>query len=543
MEENKTGENLNEEKHNDIKIIRISKLFSTNRKNHENVMLISKGNKKIQYTLNNNLSPDNIFDSLKTIQNNQIYDMNENDLYHPSRLKKIKIKNQKKINDLKKISTHKNFFQKNKENSNQDIYNIYNINNIDIIPKEKNIKINTKKSNNNNFNKEKNESLRSLQNEGKSSNINSDINLYMNKSMFNFDKTNKNSIKINNKKHSVANIDKLKKFITINYNQINNNIAENNIDKISNLINIKNNELLYEIENENTNINYINKTKQYDKSCYICERVYIFPNIYYAKCKIHFFCKKCLKLYCHELITKGVKMIKCPIYKCQYYFDEIFLNKILDDHCYNILFENKEEIEKIDKKTNIFEISKPNILLKKYNQDKIDLYNHRKNVLDIDSNLALFKVRKANDEYCPNCHEHSIFKNPNSFFDKCLNCGNKICKHCNKEFTNFHMVMDDQNHCKVYFRKNKKFTPQSSVLVFIFQLLYTIGILIIFLVFFFIFFKNHLLLIFGIKEGNKNYFKIFFAYFFGLIILFIIFPIILIFIPYFPNIIALIDGF
>ena len=543
MEENDMGVNIYKKKNNEVKIIRISKEFSGKGAKPENIMFVNKGGKKIQHTLNNKISQRSILISLKTIQSNPIYDEDSKVYYSSLPINKINrsrqsIYHQRRANAIKKIYSKDSKNKKEEENTNKDIYNL----DIDINKRLKENKDSFKRKTYNwSLIKDKNESYRSLKNEGKSSNINSDINVFMNKTVFAGDKKNKNNIQKRNNQNMVFNLDKIKKVMTINNIQSINhiNFIENNNDKISKLSNLKSNKLLYEKENTNSNSIDNVKAKEFDKSCFLCERLFVFPNIYFAKCRIHYFCRNCLKVYCHELITKGFTKIKCPIFKCKYEFDNVFLKKILDEDCYNILFGNKSE-ENIDKKTLIGE---PNndILIAKFNNDKIDSYNHNKNVIDINSNLTLYKVRKSKDEYCPNCHEHSLFRNNNLFFYKCLNCGNKICKYCNKKFTSVHMVFDDPSHCKVYQRRKKKSVIKNKYHSFLMQLIYTFGMFVIFLAYCFLFIKKFFLLILGF--GNKNYLKIIFSYFLSFCIYLIILPILIIFIPFFPNIVTLTEGY
>ena len=341
-------------------------------------------------------------------------------------------------------------------------------------------------------------------------------------------------------------INKSKKVLTINnaksYKHI--NIIENNTDKISNLVITTNNKLLYEKENEINKINVIedNQNIKFEKNCYICEKFYTFPNLYFAKCKIHLFCKNCLKIYCHNLITKGIKKIKCPIYNCNCEFEESTLKIIVDDDCYNVLFRNNNELKNIDKKAILVDISKPLISIDKDALDKIGLYN-KENVLDVNTNLTLYSVRKSKDEYCPNCHEHSLFIKANAFFNKCLNCGHKICRYCNKEFTNIHFALNDPGHCKVYFRRKKNILPKNIFFKFIFQLIYIIGMYIISINFCFLIINNFFLLVIGIRKGNKNSIKIFILYFLSFLSYLIVLPFLVIFIPFFPSIVALTDGY
>jgi len=540
MDENITYDKMIKNKQNGIKIIKISKEFRQNGKDPENIMLVNIGKRKVQYTLNYKISEKNILDSLKTIQTNPIYN-EENKLYYSShgikkRNNSIKFDHKSKPNIFNKNSIQDSQKKNDEEKSYQDIYNLrINVKKINLIQK---------KTYNGNLIKQEDESNRSLKNDGKSSNVTSDLNFYMNKTFLLGDKKNISIIQKRSFKNVAYIYDNLKKPKTINHMQRNNNIniVENNNDKISNVVQTKSNKLIYEKENNNSNIIDDNKNLKFDKHCYICEKYFIFPSLFFSKCKIHFFCKYCLKIYCHDLILKGERKIKCPIYKCQYEFDEMILRNIVDDDCYNILFGNINEEQNIDRKTMMVNITKPLILIDKHNLEKTEMY-YKENVLDVNTNLTLYSVRKSKDEFCPNCHEHSLFIKTNSFFYKCLNCGHKICKYCNKEFTNMHFSIDDLNHCKVYFRKKKNFLPKNVIFKFILQIIFTIGMFIISFIFVFWLINSFFMLILRIGKRNKNSLKIFILYFLNCCGYLIALPFLVIFIPFFPNIIALTDGY
>ena len=535
MDENFTNDKMMNNKNNRIKIIRISKEFNQKGKEPENIMLVNIGKHKVQYTLNYKISEDNILRSLKTIQSNPIY--NENYKLYSSHGTKKKNKEQnlydkKKSDIFKKFSLKDSKRKNDEEKSNKDIYNLkINVKKIDLIKK---------KTYNTKLIKEDSESNRSLKNEGKSSNLNSELNFQMDKTSFFGDKKYNTIFRRRSNKNLVYNFINLKKVMTINNIDRNNiNIVESNISKISNLAYTKSNKFLYEKENNNIDDS---ENLKFEKNCYICEKYFVFPSLFFPNCKIHFFCKNCLKIYCHDLIMKGIRNIKCPIYNCKYEFDEIFLRKIVDEDCYNKLFLNEMEEENADKNTKKVNISKPLILIDKDNQEKIEMYN-KENVLDVNTNSTLYSVRKSKDEYCPNCHEHSLFIKANTFFYKCLNCGHKICKYCNKEFTNIHFSIDDPNHCKVYFRRKKHFSRKNIFFKFIFQLIYTIGMFIISFFFFFWLIKNFFKLVLGIGKRSKNWLKIFFLYFLSCCICLIVLPFLVVFIPFFPNIVVLTDGY
>ena len=114
-----------------------------------------------------------------------------------------------------------------------------------------------------------------------------------------------------------------------------------NILKISKLTKLEdNNSSLYEREKINNVINtdFKNNSKNYSKECIICERNFTFFKLYSGKCNIHFFCKDCLKVYYQNMIEKGIRRMKCPVFKCNCDINKIDLKKILDNNYYFILF-------------------------------------------------------------------------------------------------------------------------------------------------------------------------------------------------------------
>ena len=225
-------------------------------------------------------------------------------------------------------------------------------------------------------------------------------------------------------------------------------------------------------------------------------------------------------------------------YICKYDINDIFLKKILDNHCYQILFNNENEEEK---KTNMGDIPMPIMLHFKNKQIFRNELYYKQNVIDVSSNLDLYYIRKSKDEYCPKCNEHCIFRKTNTFFYKCLNCGFKICKYCNKEFTNIHLVLNDYNHCKVYYRRKKDFSSNKIFFNIFFQMIYTVGMFLILITFCFFLINNFFVIIFGIHDKNKNYLRFIFSLIFSFLVYLIIIPFLIILIPFFPNIIALSD--
>ena len=557
---------------NEIKYIRITKKYSLKEKIPENFILLSKGSNKIQISLNNNkINQRQILESLNTIHNNQILDddkiyytsyKNNNSNNYTNYIQftsndhiELSIKNKRKnFNDLLIYTNKTTNIKKSK------IANIYNLNsevnkNIILLKKNKN-----KQNFNNCLKKESKESERPFikQNSKNKKNINIFLNYgSLNKTEnINEIKLNKTTKKINPK----LSYNNSKNVMSGNNSNL---LDNNNIDKISGLVDIKNNiqifENLSDYKNNNNNLssfdifNCINHNNS-DRNCIICERTYLLKFIYFSNCNKHFFCKHCLKIYFEDLIDKGITKMKCPVFNCNYEINDNILRKILDKKYYQNLYNKKnQKIEDEDKKIIISDISKN----KKLDDDKnksnnisknLDKYQYS-NVLDINKNNNLLNFIKHKDEFCPRCHEISLYQKTNSLFYKCLNCGYKICKYCYKEYNNNHFIMNNSNHCKVFYRRNRRNISKNVLLNYLYQILYIIGMFIIMLIYCFVSINSFFLLIFGIKNKNSSdysciwYTKYFISYIFSIFFCLIILPFFGISIPFFPILIALIDGY
>ena len=489
-----------------VKIIRITKKFSSKNKLPQNIMILSDGKNQIEYNLTQKISKMRIMESLKTIQNSLIYENGNNNIYYTSYKCQI-IENLKSKKVPKKIQKNKSsqyLHQLISKESNMVIKknlskpNIYNIKIADLDKKDK-----TKKEHKLNIENK----IKSFNGLSKLTNKESD------RYLLNIDNSNDKK-KINNiptqrnKRKASNNLSK--KEMTINNSQNMNQVDNNNIDKISGLINIKENKSLYVKEKLNNIIDKYSKNIINDKQCIICERTFSILNIYCAKCNLHFFCKECLKVYYQNLIEKRIKRMKCPIYKCDNDMDKIKLEEILDKNYFNYLFgiNNYDE----DQKTIMDDKIKNNIivyksLLPEYKEQfkQIKLYQN-KNVFQINPSLSLYKIKEYGEDYCPNCHEQSLFCLTPSFYNKCLNCGFKSCKYCNKEYTNIHLIMNDPNHCKVYYRKRRYILNNGSnnCLKLVIEIIYIIAIYIILLKFLFLRINGFFFVLFRIKKGKRK---------------------------------------
>ena len=535
-----------------VKIIRIAKKFSSKNKLPQNIMILSNGKNQIEYNLTQKISKMKIMESLKTIQNSLLYEDGNNNIYYTSFkyqiTENLNTKKAPKNNQRNKSSQYLHKLISKESNmvikKNLSKPNIYNIKITDLDKKDKTKKTPKMKLDN---------KIKSFNGLSKLTQKESD------RYLLNIDNSN-NKKEINNiptqrnKRKASNNLSK--KEMTINnsqnVNQVDNN---NNIDKISGLINIKENKSLFEKEKLNNIIDKYSKNIINDKQCIICERTYSILNIYCAQCNLHFFCKDCLKVYYQNLIEKGIKRMKCPIYKCDIDMDKNKLEEILDKNYYNYLFgiNNYDE----DQKTIMDDKIKNNIivykrLLPEYQEQfkEIKLYQN-KNVFQINPSLSLYKIKEYEGDYCPNCHEQSLFCLTPSFYNKCLNCGFKSCKYCNKEYTNIHLIMNDPNHCKVYYRKRRYILNNGSNNCFklVTEMIYIIAIYLILLKFLFLRINGFFLVLFGIRKDKRKrlnscfeFTKKSFSYFFTFLIYLIILPFIIIIIPFFPVITALLDG-
>ena len=553
------------------KIIRITKIFDHNNKHSENVMVITNGKNTIKYNLRHKINQRNILESLKTIQNKQPNDNENSKIYYTSNRTQskndiyLKKKNNNKI--FRKSKTIQNLNQLTKKESCKNDKNItsekniFNINTVDLgaINKMKKVKISKEKNKKVIFHgirllkgreSERDLMKKTIVNYPINSNINIFSNSNNNSNSFSDINNNLNNIlasKKNMNKNLITNITLKDLSNNDNINRIN----DKNIDKISDSMKQKNNKNL--IENEKLNNiyeKYIN-ISSYDKMCIICERTYSGnKKIFSAKCNNHYFCRDCLKVYLQNLIEKGSKNMKCPLFKCKYDFELYILENILDKKYYRILLEKNNNDEE-DEKTIIDDNKKNNLNLKinpKFNNKfkKMELYQN-KNIFQVNPCFDLYNIKKLGDGFCPKCHEESLFGLSFTFFKKCLNCGYKCCKYCNKQFTNNHLIINDKRHCKVYYRRGKKsFSSINPFFKFVIQIIYIIGIYFILLYYFFILVNNILFLLLRIEKKKKKYscglyIKYFLSYFFSSFIYLMIVPFLFILIPFFPILISLID--
>jgi hypothetical protein len=560
MVENDGDDNIFFNKQNLPKIITITKEKTLKDKKPESIIIINKGSNKIHLNLknkSNKINREDIMDSLKMIKKIQLESVD--DYYGKNKLnissykfikscqKKLLIignkddmKKKKYDNDINPNKIHvmkKRFLKKEEvEILSEDNYNKSNTSelfqkNIDtkLYGSKQSVRISLQSSNYNNSNCDSNKNSEcKYYNKRNYSEIIKDINTNLGK-------------RINLNK----NIKELTRNKTVNLEKM------NSTNLITNILNIVNSTKSF---NDKANLN-----PHFDK-CLICERKFSVMNLCCSECNIHFFCRKCLKYYCRELIEKGIKKMKCPITNCNYNIYEQFLKSVLSKEYRQLLLKKLNPL-KSEEKTTVVEndISRNkykifNTKIKHSSEDKsinIRLYNN-KHVIDVNSNMMLYKVRKYKNEYCPNCHEPTLFCKIDTIFHKCLNCGFKVCKYCNKEYTKTHLIINYPGHCKVYYKKKEDIEiKRNNGTRFLIQLLYTLSMFYIIFAFCYLSIYNFFKEILKITKNNKS--NIILLIFWRIkdilniiisIILFVtIFPFLFIWTPFFPVIISLIDGF
>ena len=319
-----------------------------------------------------------------------------------------------------------------------------------------------------------------------------------------------------------------------------------NQKELKNLIVISNSHFIrnYEYENEREKTNSRNRLNSnvpnngsYEEEnipfgiCFICEKYNQRSQNYSTGKCMHFFCRRCGKLYYEEKIEDGIKNFKCPLYSCKCDMPIEIIKKLVSETHYNIICESI-------KNNNSNRYKNWNYI----NSENIELNNHihlysQTHVIDINSNEHFYMYNKAKINICPKCNKNSLFIKGGNHFFKCLNCFYTMCKFCLKSFDNLHLDISYPNHCKVFFRrKDEKNNKNNYLLSFSIQLFMII-------VSYFFLFTGLFFYIFNFFQmcftcNNKKYFNNCFLYFIicflSVIFLLIFSPFLFLFIPYFP---------
>ena len=344
--------------------------------------------------------------------------------------------------------------------------------------------------------------------------------------------------------------EKIKENNEKNINNINNNLEEK---KLNEIIRINNSDNIY-----NVNALNINKKKRNEKEkekeeniirnlkyrslnftniqtnpiqyniCQFCEHTLPVQKLFVAECKQHYFCKKCAKNYYEEIIENGIKEMVCPLVKCRKPVKLENLNNIVSEEHFKILTNNLTEAHNYLLLTKLKTETLP---------ENYEIYTE-KHVLDIDSNKKFFSFNNRKEAYCPFCNKDALFTKGNMHFGKCLNCQKKICKYCSKIFSNNHLDLSNPSHCKVYYRNKDIFQGKNNCcLRFLLELFFVIASFYLSFVGAFLLIKGMFYKAFNLNE-NKNCIKYTFAFLFTFICFLIVIPIIFIFFPVFPSLLA-----
>ena len=360
-------------------------------------------------------------------------------------------------------------------------------------------------------------------------------NINDNTTFFNNESNKKNSINyINDIDINGSNSErKLKNFNDDNSNE---NISLYKLNKNKRNKNLNNDSLKQNISNEKKLTILIPKENSIEltlnkeeniPNCIICGRMFPLINIFSTKLCKHYFCQNCLKKYYMNENLNDSNIYKCPILKCnQYYENEIIKNIIFKSNSYNDKIEIFKSINE--------------------NKNKKDINKYKKNnLIDINTNKSFFLYSKFKKDICPFCKENKIYSNDK--YCVCLNCQKKYCKYCQNLYNENHFNKLNTLRCKIYYkindeeyktiinRRKKDFWIKilfSFILVFAGYFCLVIG----YIKQIKISIKN----VFFCNYVNKNIFLFYLIYFFYLIsllcILFIIIPLFIIIIPYFPII-------
>ncbi len=445
-------------------------------KSKKSVMIIDKGNYKVQYDIDQNINKEKIDKTVKDIEKKVLTISNN----YNNTNKITNIEN----TEVLKLKVNNDSFNNEKENN-------FNTKTIDDKNHESNKELINSDSSNNDDKEKRTEIVNNI---------------------------NQQDIKINNKeKESENENEKEDEDINeYNYND-NNTYAERKL-------------LIFHSNSFNDNLideSYL--------SCYICDRTYSSNRLYSADCNKHFICRRCCKNYYEERIEQGDRDLKCSVFTCNESFNPglSILQKFLSENHLDLLLNNKT-------KNNENKLIEPSLSLqKKYNftnqSSEVMKSYMKKHVIDINSNQNFYMYNKAKVQFCPKCGEQSLFSKTGTYFVKCLNCFHRICKYCMKEYNELHMDISNDNHCKIYYRRDGLDDEKKSFFyLFLIEIFLIISAFIFLFVGAFNYFKNCIKAIFCIKQYEEyGCFKTMIINFVTLILFFMSFPILLISFPYF----------
>ncbi len=404
------------------------------------------------------------------------------------------------------------------------------------------------KNNNNNFNLNNNDSNNEKINKNDNNNNNNGVHdipfLPSNHNMRN------TNIKINIKKNKKRNRKLKKKNDESDHSQT---LTYENQNKLNYQNNLKNQRFLI----VNTNNEFINNLNLFANNiviyhnCFICNKTFSLQKLYNAECYKHFTCRRCTKNYFEEKIEEGEREFFCPVFKCRSPFSSEILKDIISKNYYKLL---TEKTNNEDKKTND-KLNTNTILSTNNNKnfyEKINVFNSNKetlkkyihkHVLDINTNENFYVFNKQKNQFCPNCYENTLFGKNGTHFIKCLNCFYRICKYCQKSFDDTHMDLNNENHCKVYFRREEELEEEMTLgIKILLEIFLAISSFIIIIFGGFLHINHFFKKIFCYKKIRNNCVKIFLEIIIFLFTILFFLPylaIIFFILPYFPVLVTI----
>ena len=270
--------------------------------------------------------------------------------------------------------------------------------------------------------------------------------------------------------------------------------------------------------------NFKNSKLNQKSCCFICNRkenLRFNIKLFHTKNCKHFICLVCGKYYYEGKIEQGIFDKKCPNFKCLEEFTKEEIKEMI----------SKKFFDKMNKiiLTNSISI-KNNLKL----TDKCKSYYLNNNVFDIiniQSENLIKTYLKLKNIVCKNCKESALFGRTMSTYIICLNCGEKFCKYCFKNYDETHLNKDSKNYCKIYYRDLYGFKIKIKQ-----KKIYIIGYIIV----------SYIILLIGMTKNFTNFFFKKEKYNFLYIIMFILILFINMFFlilitPYYPIIINICD--
>jgi len=84
------------------------------------------------------------------------------------------------------------------------------------------------------------------------------------------------------------------------------------------------------------------------------------------------------------------------------------------------------------------------------------------NVLEIGDEETFINFNRKKDYFCAKCSEPALYGKNDLLYIKCLNCFNKVCKFCTRDYSLNHFDLATKDYCKVYYRKSIPAVAQYS---------------------------------------------------------------------------------